>query len=439
MRAALSLLALMPLLALACGGGNDDSTSTSTSGQGGAGGVGGSGPGSGLPCDVEAVLQKNCRSCHDSSPKFGAPNPLVTHDDLHAAARSDSSKRIYELVGTRIHDDAKPMPPPPNARVSGDEAAILDAWVAAGAPASAESCGSGGAGGAGGEAPLGCTPDIELKPTSPYVMPQQVEDAYMCYGVTLQLDGRRHITTLAPLIDNSTIVHHMLLFAADAPYSTDPRPCSGATMGRLMGVWAPGGQALQLPAEAGFPVEGTAHFILQVHYSNLMGLSGEQDSSGYRLCSTTNLRPNDADIMAFGTTSINIPANGSQDLTCDLSIPNYIPELNIIAGMPHMHKLGRQIATSLFPGGSSPPVDLGSADPWDFDSQAWLDVSTKLKPGDLVRTRCAWNNPTPTNVQFGEDTSDEMCFGFVMYYPKIEFPQWNWGLPAFASSCSPTP
>jgi len=433
MRAALPFVALIPLIVFACGGEGDGPGTSSTTGTGGGDG------GGGLPCDVDAVLGQSCRSCHGASPKFGAPMPLVTHADLHAAAPSDASKKVFELVGTRVHDDADPMPPTPNARLGEADAALLDAWIAKGAPAGTETCnGGGGGGGGGGSTTLGCTPDITLQPSEPWVMPKDVEDTYVCYGVDVPHDSKRHIVGLAPYIDNSTILHHMLLFQADASYPSTPQPCGGASMGRLLAVWAPGGGALELPPEAGFAVEGTSHFVLQVHYSNLMALEGEQDRSGYQLCTTTDLRPNDADIMAFGTTQIYVPAHGSQDVTCDLPIPHYIPSINVIAGMPHMHKIGKAISTTLLPSGSGAPVDLGSADPWDFENQIWSAVNTPIQPGDMVRTRCAWDNPTNDVVGFGEQTNNEMCFGFVMYYPKFEF-AWHWILPAVSASCSPTP
>lgn len=447
MRLVLPLLALIPLVAVACGG--DDGDGPGGSGGAGAGtttgpstGGAGGGGSTGLPCDVEAVLQQSCLGCHGSSPQFGAPMPLVTYDDLMAAAPSDASRQVYELVGTRIHDDTKPMPPPPNARLGAADSAAIDAWVAAGAPSSNETCGGGGGGagggGGGGGTQFNCpAPGAvqALTPATPYQMPQQVQDEYICYGVDVDLGAsKRHITSLAPLIDNSTIVHHMLLFSADASYSPTPAPCSGASMGRLMGVWAPGGGALELPPEAGFAVQGTAHYVLQVHYSNLMNLAGQEDSSGYQLCVTEDLRPNDADIMAFGTTQIDIPANGTQDVTCNLTVPSIIPQITTIAAMPHMHKLGTRISTM-----KNGATDLGTADPWNFDSQAWTLLNTTIAPGDTISTRCAWNNPTAQDVGFGEQTSDEMCFGFVMYYPKIELGVWNWMAPAAASQCSPTP
>jgi hypothetical protein len=423
--AALLAAVLLPFAALACSNGDD------------SGGEGGSAPG-GLPCDVDGVLAQGCRSCHAAEPRYGAPMPLVTRADLTAPAPSDGSRKVYELVAERIHDDMRPMPPPPNARLDAADAAALDAWAAAGAPAGAEACGGAGGGGGGGGSALGCTPDITLKPATPWVMPQDTQDIYVCYGVDVEVPAKRHMIGLEPNIDNSTIVHHMLLYQADTSFDPTPGPCGGGSKGRLVGVWAPGGQALELPPEAGFPMEGTIHYVLQIHYSNLMGLDGQQDSTGYRLCTTDALRPNDADILAFGTIGINIPAHGSQDVTCEFTVPDAVGSLHVLAGMPHMHKLGRVISTHLEPGGSGAPVDLGTADPWNFDSQIWTTLDVTANGGDLVRTRCAWDNPGDTDVTFGEQTSDEMCFGFAMYYPKIEAQGFFWGLPAALSSCAPT-
>jgi hypothetical protein len=171
-----------------------------------------------------------------------------------------------------------------------------------------------------------------------------------------------------------------------------------------------------------------------------MHLDGQQDSSGYQLCTTDQLRPNDADILAFGTYQLSIPAQGTADITCDLQVSALTPVLHGIAGMPHMHKLGTVMTTTLLPKDGGAAVDLGTADPWNFQSQVWtmLGSEATLKAGDTVRARCAWDNPTNNDVHFGEQTADEMCFGFLMYYPRIELQGWQWGTPAFASTCSPT-
>lgn len=404
-------------------------------------GTGGMNAGNALPCDVDDVVTAKCQLCHTSPPKFGAPMPLVTADDFAAPAKSNPAKKVSDLVKVRIHDPVSPMPPPPNGPLDSMSMATMDAWLAMGAPAGDGNCGgssssSSSSGSSSGGPVLPCTPDISLKAATPYAMPQNQVDQYMCFGADVQVGTKRHITHIIPQIDNDVILHHILLFETTTSYGSTPKPCGGAP-GRLVSVWAPGGGIMEFPPQAGLPLEGTAHYVLQMHYSNLNNLSGQKDQSGFDLCTTATLRPNDADIMAFGTAQINIPAHGTSDRTCDVTMPPGLPTLNVFAAMPHMHKLGKIISGHANPGGNQ--VQLTNRNPWSFDSQYWDSVSTTLKTGDKVRTRCAWQNPTNQSVGFGENTSDEMCFVFAAYYPRITTPGFNWGAFAAASQCTNTP
>jgi len=99
------------LFVVACGATNAEVTPGADGGPGGS--SGGVGDGS-LPCAVDKVLADNCRKCHSSPPQYGAPMPLVTLADLHAAAKSDPSRKVFELVPERIGNDQKPMPKTPN-------------------------------------------------------------------------------------------------------------------------------------------------------------------------------------------------------------------------------------------------------------------------------------------------------------------------------------
>jgi hypothetical protein len=435
------------LVLLACNGPNGINA---TGGPGGAGtstssgaGTGGTSASSGLPCDVDKVFADNCRQCHGAVPKFGAPMPLVTHADLVAPAKSDASKKVFELVGARIHDTAAPMPQPPNPPLDAADQKVIDDYVAAGAPASTDNCGgTGGSGGTGGAMPA-CTGEVKpLRPTAGgYTMPQTANDMYICYGVDVTVPSKRHITQFTPFIDNDKIVHHIVLFQSDSAAPAGPTPCGfGGTTSRIVAVWAPGNPGFALPAPAGLPLEGTAHYVMQVHYNNIQHLSGEMDASGFDLCTTDQLRPNDADVLAFGTMSFDVPAHGSLDVTCDLDVPIAPPGgFHVMGAMPHMHKLGTAIETKNHPGGAGAPVDLGSRTPWNFDTQYWSSLDVVVNTGDKVSTRCAWNNPSDYPVKFGENTEDEMCFTFELYYPKITSANWNWAVPAAASKCAPTP
>ncbi|MDB4936384.1 MAG: peptidylglycine alpha-amidating monooxygenase, partial [Labilithrix sp.] len=233
----------------------------------------------GLPCDVDTVLETSCRSCHGASPLHGAPMSLVTHDDLTAVSRMYASEHVFERVATRIHDSAKPMPPPPNAALSGDDMATLDRWIAAGAPRADEACGPAKTPPAA-TAKLSCSPDVHMKPTSAWAMPETVDDEYVCYGFDVTADQKRHLTAIAPLIDNPSIVHHLVLFEASHSVSGVPAPCneSASAQMRILYGWAPGGKALELPVEAGFAQEGTTHYVVQVHYNNVQHQAGQSDA-----------------------------------------------------------------------------------------------------------------------------------------------------------------
>lgn len=410
------------------GGGTGGSTGTSTARA------------NGLPCDVDAILASGCQKCHGQTPQFGAPMSLVTHDDLNKPAVSNPARKVYELLGERVHDDKRPMPPPPNARLDTAQQKTLDAWIAKGAPSSSDTCGgSTSSSGGGGVGVPSCTPDIHVSLPTNYMMAKDKSDEYICAGIEVSATQKRHITAFIPHIDNSKIVHHIVLYQADTAQPAGPVPCNG-TPGRIVSVWAPGVQGFELPKEAGIPLEGTTHYLLQIHYNNLQHLSGETDASGFDLCSTTELRPNDADVLALGTFGINIPAHGSLDLSCNLDIPKATADLHIIGAMPHMHKLGTVISTVNHPGGTGAAVDLGVREAWDFNNQYWSPLDQVVKGGDRLTTRCAWDNPGDVNVKFGENTENEMCFSFTMYYPKITDPKWNWTYPALLlTKCAPTP
>ncbi|MBP9111817.1 MAG: peptidylglycine alpha-amidating monooxygenase [Polyangiaceae bacterium] len=391
-----------------------------------------------LPCEVNAVFEKACRNCHSSPPKFGAPIPLVTHADLTANTPSYAGKKVYEAVGMKINDPNEPMPPSSApVQLSPSEKTILNNWIAAGAPKGDPSQKCEAVKVDSGVATVACNPDIKISPKTKYTMPKDLNDAYMCYGVDVPVSAKRHITAIVPKIDNANIVHHVVVLEAPNAVSGTHVPCNGATAGRMVFAWAPGGVALELPPEAGFPVEGTAHYVVQMHYNNTRKLEGEQDGSGVDFCSTDKLRANDADIMAFGTHDIRIKPQSSFDTTCSIQAPpEFMQSLTFFAGFPHMHQLGDLMETKLLPKGGGAPQDMGSQSVWDFKNQPFFKLNVKVNPGDVITTRCKWTNPSPTNtVVFGENTDNEMCYNFAMYYPRVILPQWSWALPAATSKC----
>jgi hypothetical protein len=116
--------------------------------RGGAGGAPGGttttgGTGSGLPCDVESVVQSQCQGCHSSPPRNGAPFSLVTRADLQAHGTAAVSAMSSGAM------------PPSGPRASAAEIQTLQNWLNAGAPAG--TCGGTTTGGGSGGAPGGTT------------------------------------------------------------------------------------------------------------------------------------------------------------------------------------------------------------------------------------------------------------------------------------------
>ncbi len=262
-------------------------------------------------------------------------------------------------------------------------------------------------------------------------------DLYVCYGFETEAAAKRHIIAGAPVIDNPNVVHHVLLYQAGKAASPTPTPCGagGGKDWRLVTGWAPGGKNFELPPEAGFAEEaGTTHWAVQIHYNNIKGLDGQLDSSGYDLCSTDQLRPNDADILATGTLNISIPPRSTTTTTCDFAIPDQFGSINVISSWAHMHKLGRAQSASRIRNGVE--TSLLDAPNYDFYTGAGANaVNVQLSGIDHVKTTCKWSNTSDTTVTFGENTEDEMCFAFLTYYPKITMKNFVWALPAAFGNC----
>ncbi len=383
---------------------------------------------SGLPCAVQDVLSQRCHQCHGPTVQFGAPMPLVTYENLTAPV---GAGRMIDRVIARVKDDQKPMPQPPNPRLGTADLATLQTWAQT-TPRSDETCEY--------KSPLptptaDCTPDRSIRPAAKWTMPKDKANEYVCYGVDITEAQKRHITAMIPHIVNTKIVHHVLLLEAPTAQSSTPFACpSGmATTWRMLYGWAPGGAALATPPEAGFPLEGTKHYVVQLHYNNVQALEGETDDSGIDLCTTPTLRANDADVMAFGNLRFTIPPNSpNYSIDCGITVPNNFSGIHFFAAMPHMHNLGAKISTTLIQGGKN--IDMGSVPAWDFNAQPWKPIDATVNGGDQIRTTCAWNNNTGQPVKYGSNTEDEMCYSFTMYYPRITG-LFSWEVPAATSQC----
>lgn len=381
-------------------------------------------PAGALPADVARVLQSNCASCHAAAPRFGAPMPLVTYADTQRAAPSAPSRKVWELMGERVHDVARPMPP---TRLGAADTAVIDAWVAARAPAcTGAACGTVNPAPDNQTPTLPCTPSHTFSAHAPgatarYTVPGASGNTNRCYAFRSPFAATTQATAFGPRIDNASVLHHMILFSTETPQQEGAVfDCDGNMPrdARFVAGWAPGNRGTVMPADVGVVLPGAeSWFILQVHYWNLQPAAAD-DASGISLCTTTELRPKRAAVATLGTLDIAIPARANAHAVTGRCTPVLTEPVHIIGNGPHMHRMGTSLRTEVIRGGRAEDrrmlVDVPS---FSFDAQVNYPSDEVVMPGDVLETRCTYRNTSSRTVYFGERTEDEMCFNFVLAWP----------------------
>jgi hypothetical protein len=153
-------------------------------------------------------------------------------------------------------------------------------------------------------------------------------------------------------------------------------------------------------------------FVLQVHYNNAVRAPGVVDTSGVRLYYDEPVGT-EYGMIAPGPLAFSVAPSATEDVsgTCNIS-----EETTILAGMPHMHEIGKAFRQELerADGTVEPVISL---DNWEFETQLFYSLPITMMPGDKLHTTCTFENPTQGVVRSGERTQDEMCFNFMYVTP----------------------
>jgi hypothetical protein len=391
--------------AVGCGGGTASEPETTQSDAGAE-----TYRGSAAWCDVKRTLDARCVACHDDQRSANAPMSLLTYAHTQAAAFSDPSRKVYELIGARVHDTAKPMPP--QQKLTAAELAEIDTWVAAGAPAGDDpSCGS--------SPPVVSTPDEwPTNCDATYIISAHAPGAdAQPFSVPAGRELHSNVTVPAPwgnealqaiafrpITDNRKVLHHWILYGPKHEF--------------LVG-WAPGKDNTVLPADVGMNLSGGT-LSLNMHYNNLLGSQAELDQSGVEICALkpASFRKHTAAVhTGFSRLAFNIPARAvgyevTGQCTATVSTP-----VTVFSASPHAHRLAHHMSFSVQKKSGERIVMFDSS--FDFEEQQVYPLSptVTLETGDKVITTCSYDNTSDRAVKFGEDTDDEMCFNFASYYP----------------------
>ena len=287
--------------------------------------------------------------------------------------------------------------------------------------------------------PMG-DPTDRWKMAEPYTSKVTHGDDYRCFVVMPNNLSAIPVAAVSVEPGTRSIMHHSAVYLVppdqlekvkqlDAADEGPGYSCFGGVgvaIAYPAGFWVPGNDAPLVP-----PHEGVGYYlpagwgwVIQNHY-NFAGTGGTAlaDQSSVVLwrgpLAITEV-PHD---ILVGDMSLVIPphsmttieASGILGGTQPPTILNEGKAGRIYAVWGHMHVVGKTLEMDLVhPDGTS--QCLLHIAKWDFNWQSLYRLSDFVvsKPGDKVRVRCTYDNMSGDKmIHYGENTSDEMCFGSI--------------------------
>ena len=382
--------------------------------------------------EVVRILQANCQKCHHEGGI--APFSLITYDDAY-------THRNEILVQTT----QRKMPPwhvssacnayEGDPSLSSSDLQTIVAWVTSGAPEGNPS-----------ELPppltfsstwtLG-TPDAVVPMPQPFQPDFSKGDVYRCFVMPTSFTEDRFVRAVEILPGQRKMVHHVILFldtSGQAKKLDDAEPGPGYTcfggpgfnvnpLASTLGGWVPGNEPRFLPDGIGLPLPKGATVVMQVHYSSLNKVD-DPDVSTLGIYFTKAPVQKRVLVAPVINQTFTIPA-GAPDYEVTASIPFLPFDAHLVAVTPHMHLLGKtmRMNASKQDGSSVCLVDVPD---WDFHWQGTYYYKTFIAAptatGFFLSARYDNSADNPDNpnsppkpVSWGENTTDEMCIGFLSF------------------------
>lgn len=423
------------------GGGDNNNNGGTGGGDNNGGGIVNPVTDDRIPCDIQKILSEKCTRCHTEGGIFGAPMDLVTYDDLTAEVPGEPGVRYPQLIKERINHEnpMKRMPPVAQPALTAEELQAFNSWLDAGLPANTESCepvnggdgdGDGGGNNNGGGAGIGKCPDgkceIDRTGLECYELRAHggnkqgkfkvgvARDSYYNFSFKAPWTGPAYGIVMRPLIDNTKVIHHWLLFQQKGGTVRDGaiESSSGAhPSGELVHGWAPGGDILDFrtqPESVGFEFAEGDWFIVEYHYNS--SDANALDASGVEICVQKNKPTHLAGVSWLGSDALGLSTVKTTD--CVPKNNNSRPPIHLIAVSPHMHLQGKHMKGVI--NRKDGKKDVIIDEPFDFNNQTWYPAPFVLNPGDTITTTCEFHEPR----RFGTGTNDEMCYMFTVSYPR---------------------
>ena len=382
--------------------------------------------------DVRPVVESACVTCHSEGGAGGFPldDYAVVAGMAEQVADSVVDRRMPPwLAGPGCNDYQYDI------SLSDEEIATIAAWAEAGAPEGDPEAS------VKGDPPEWRSLDrVDLTLELPGYVPEESPDDYRCFVIEWPEQGQ-YVTGYDIRPENAELVHHVVLFLADAELledfeardAEDEGPgytCYGgpgvvsSSSADWLGAWAPGAVSGGFPEGTGIWVGAGDVIVAQIHFNTATSEPAED-------LVEIDLRVEDdvpdpaliqpwADPGWLDSSEMEIPA-GSTDTRHSFGFT--IPEawaFRIHSASVHMHTLGvtGRIWAEHADGAEECVLDVPR---WDFDWQRsyLLEEPVEIPGGTTLHLECSWDNPTDEDVYWGDGTGDEMCLG-TMFLTSLD-------------------
>lgn len=403
--------------------------------------------------DVAPILQKHCQSCH--RPGEAGPFALMTY------------KQAVNWSADIVHyTQSKEMPPwKPTGGVEFSnsraltirELDTLAAWEKAGCPEGDPTDAP-----PARKFPIGWQlgePDLVLTVPDDFHVGAAGKDLFRCFVMPTGLTEDKYVVAYEVRPGNAAVVHHTLNYfdttgkakklelaekervkgkeEADRgpgytvamgigfiPLPTDaPRPGVPAVGG--LGGWAPGQFGVRFPEGSGTLLPKGSDIVMQVHFHRTGKAEKDRTKIGLYFAKKPVEKPWNTLVVTGMSPLSMIPANKPDHLQKG---GGYLSgDATVHSVLPHMHLLGKSVKITMTPPGGDPVV-LVDIKHWDYNWQEsyWLAKPLAAKAGTRFEIEAIFDNSAknphnpntpPKLVTFGEQTTNEMLFGFVGVVP----------------------
>jgi hypothetical protein len=404
--------------------------------------------------DVKPILDARCAGCHYRGGV--APFALETYAQARFHSRGIGTAVAQRLMppwhaerGIRAYRD--------DPTLTGRQIDLIRRWVAAGTPKGDPKRRG---------APIArVTPrlsrvDLRLAPSGSYAPKRRPGgDDYRCFA--LEWPAGSFVTGFNVKPGARRQVHHIIVYVAtpaeaarvDAWEAADPAPGYGCYGGpsatgarqiaaRFLAGWVPGSFGTDFPTGTGIRVDTGSRLVLQVHYNldHVPAPRPDRSIVELKLDSTVARRGLYVPIVdvnwLISRQSFTIPAGEKRIVHSTAFDPRFarafVGDLDVSRGflvhsaLHHMHRLGERGRIAIERAGGGRDVLL-SIRRWDFNWQReyFFAKPAVFEPGDKLSIRCEHDNSRanqplvrgkrqkPRTLTWGEDSSDEMCIGFL--------------------------